>query len=962
VSPSRYLIGIDLGTTNSACAYVDTSRPGRASRTIRLFDIPQLVRRGEVEPRETLPSFLYVPREDEAGDGLRLLWQEEGSPVVGVLARDEGTLVPTRLVSSAKSWLCHPAVDRTAPILPWGVAEGEPRCSPVEASARYLAHVRDAWNHQAASRGDTGPERFERQDIVLTVPASFDAEARELTARAAAEAGLTRVTLLEEPLAAFYAWIAAHAQRLARHVHDGDLVLVCDVGGGTTDFTVIRVSIDGGDVRFERTATGEHVLLGGDNLDLAIARRIEERLGHPRLTLAQRQTLVRQASTAKERLLTTEERATVRVAGTGASLVGGAVGTEVTRDEVVHLLDEGFLPFVDAGAEPGVERRPGLRELGLPYAADPAITRHLAAFLRQAAAAHGLTETGSDPGPAPAPQRLSSSSGLLRPDAVLFNGGFFTPPIARERLVAAIGRWFPEQGDGWQPVVLDNQRPASAVAIGAAYYGLVRRGLGIRVAGGNTRAYYVGLQEPAGKQAERATTVTGTIPAVCVLPRGTDEGSTIELTEREFSVMTNRPVSFTLYSTIVGAHRPGDLVALDPGSVHRHAPLIAVLRYGKKSRSAEIPVHLAARFTEVGTLEIWCSARETGHRWRLQFQLRGEVEDHEPETEDDDRAETLVAPASLAHAGEAIRAVFAGAGADTDLTPEALAGTIETELGFGRHAWPISAIRTLADVLIEVMDGRRKGPRFEARWLNLFGFCLRPGFGAALDPWRIAQARKVYLEGLVCPRDLQCQVEWIVLWQRVSGGFSAGQQRELYQRHQAVLGIGGRKPLKRLNPQIEREGWRLLASLEHLSASIKSALGDELLRRIVRRPDEASLLWSLGRLGERTPLYGPLNTIVPGAKAAEWAARLLDLPAIAGEAAAVIAQLSARTDDPARDVPDDLRARVIARLASEGETQAVERVRHHVAPARADAARVFGESLPEGLRLREAPPGADTER
>ncbi|HEX8144720.1 MAG TPA: Hsp70 family protein [Pyrinomonadaceae bacterium] len=958
----RYLIGIDLGTTNSAVAYVDTKEiPKKGDAPpVRVFEVSQLVAEGELRALPGLPSFLYfVGEHDFAQGSTRLPWEEQPqATVVGVIAREQGALVPGRQVSSAKSWLCLSSVDRTAAILPWGADQPEHSCSPVAAAARYLSHLRDAWNYWAASHAQTSDAdelRFERQTIVLTVPASFDEEARELTVQAAREAGLENLTLLEEPLAAFYSWIAAHRGSLKRHLKDSQLVLICDVGGGTTDFSLIRVSISGKDVQFKRTAIGEHLLLGGDNVDLALARRVEEKLGHPRLTLRQQQALRRQCCAAKEQLLSdaSVERVPITVLGGGRSLVGGTLASELTREEVERVLAEGFLPMTAPDDLPARDKRAGLREFGLPYASEAAITKHLAAFLSQAGAAMSAEqsdEAGSHP-----------QGRMVRPDAVLFNGGFFHPPLARERILAAIAGWFSAQGESWQPKVLNNKAAESAVAIGAAYYAQVKRGGGLRISGGSARGYYIGVQQAAGQGGD------GRVTAVCVLPRGTEEGSKIELAEREFTVLTNRPVSFTLYSTTTRQDAQGAVITFDEDEAHKHAPLITVLRYGKRSRHIELDVRLRLYFTEVGTLELWCEAPKTGHRWRLQFQLRGaEPQQPEQEAEGEDRSEqteaaqegsqVFIPEEALQAAFKLIRAVF---GTERDriegeqVTPEVLTGKLESTLGYRKDAWRTETIRKLCDVLAELAAGRKKGRNYEARWLNLFGFCMRPGFGALLDDWRIAQARKIYHEGLCFTKDLQCQVEWLILWRRVAGGMNAGQQRELYERHKALLGVGGSKTKGRINRQVEQEGWLLLVSLEHLPPSLRVSLGEELLSRIKAEPDNKGYLWSLGRLGARLPFYGPLNCVVPAEAAGLWANALLELPVLTTHAASALAQLAARTDNPLRDVEPEIRQRAIERLSAEGDAYAelIESLRTYVPPTRTDAARIFGESLPEGLRL-----------
>ncbi|MBV9926065.1 MAG: Hsp70 family protein [Acidobacteria bacterium] len=945
---SRFLIGIDLGTTNSAVAYVDTEeRPARgAPPPVRVFEVPQLVGEGEVRALPSLPSFIYFTDEaEDSAPGLRLPWEEDvtGGALVGVIARERGALVPSRQVVSAKSWLSLSSVDRTDAFLPWDAEAGDKVCSPVAASAFYLTYLRDAWNHSKA-RDENGRVvdelRFERQQIVLTVPASFDEEARELTVAAAREAGFENLTLLEEPLAAFYAWLAAQKGGLKRQLKDGQLVLVCDVGGGTTDFSLIRVRVEEGEVRFERTAIGEHLLLGGDNVDLALARLVVEKLGRPRLSLTQQNALRRQCCAAKETLLGDEakESAPVTVLGGGRSVVGGALSTQLTRAEVEEVLAGGFLPASAPDDLPASERRAGLRELGLPYASDPAITKHLAAFLTQAALAMNAAGAGT-------------TETMARPDAVLFNGGFFHPALARERIVETIAEWFPQAGKRWRPKVLLGETPETAVAVGAAYYARVRRMGGVRVSGGSARGYYIGVQQAAPHH-DRLT-------AVCVLPRGTEEGTRLEL-GRELTALTNRPVAFTLYSTTTRQDALEEVVRFADGELHRHAPLVTVLRYGKRSRHIELEVRLTAHFTEVGTLELWCEAPKTGHRWRLQFQLRGaealeeSVEADESEAQEDEAPRIVIPDESVAEAGKLLRAVFGGprdALEGETLSPEALPGRLEAALGYRKDSWPTEVIRKLCDVLADLSAGRKKGRNYEARWLNLFGFCLRPGFGAPLDEWRVTRARKVYHEGLVFERDVQCQVEWMILWQRVAGGLNAGQQLEIYERHKSTLGVG--KKLKgRLNRQVEREGLLMLASLEQLPAALRVELGAEILARVEEEPTNKSFTWALGRLGARVPFYGPLNCVVPAAAAAAWAAALLELPELSSHVFTAVSQLAARTDDPLRDVDDNFRAVAVRRLEAVGASEeAIEPLRHYVPRTRAAAVSLFGESLPEGLRL-----------
>jgi molecular chaperone DnaK (HSP70) len=928
------VIGIDLGTTNSAMSWTE----GRAAP--RSFGIPQLVASHEVEKRPVLPSFLYLPTDAERRSGsVALPWEGAdgaGRVVVGELARDHGALTPARQIASAKSWLANPSVDRTAAILPWG-ADADVRLSPVDASARLLRHLRDAWNFERGG-GEKGT-RLERQSVVLTVPASFDEEARELTVQAAREAGLGNLRLLEEPLAALYAWIAAHRRSVADHLREGELVLVCDVGGGTTDFTLIRVNAQGSELKFERVAVGDHLLLGGDNLDLALASQIEKRLldlGTPRLTLTQRQELRRKASVAKEQLLSDDssDRARITLAGSGRGLIAGAMSAELTRDDVVRALADGFLPLTSANDLPAHDRRAGLRELGLPYEGDPAITRHLAAFLTRAG-------------------RAAGASSPVWPDVVLFNGGFFAPALARERVLDALEHWH-----GRRPRLLVNARPEIAVATGAAFYGRLLRdphgAANLLIAAGSARTYYAGIA--GGRRAAPDPPVPR---AVCVMPRGTQEGTTFALAH-EFTVAVNKPLAFPLYSSTERADALNDVVELPPegGDIHVHAPLVTSFRYGKRSRHVELRVRLEAAFTETGTLELWCSSTSTDHRWRLAFQLRG-VEEL-PEDADAPsaveaaagEAQILIEDAAVDQAVRLVREVFASGAAH--VAPETLTGELESVLGHGRHAWPLAVLRKLADTLLAVEPGRRRGAPFETRWLNLTGFCTRPGFGSPLDAWRVSELRKTYAAGLACPRDVQAQVEWLVLWQRVGAGFSAGQQRELAQRIAAQVGVGQRKP-PRINPQIEREGWRLLGSLERLDIGLRTKLGEELLQRIKRDQRNGAWLWTLGRLGARTPLYGPLSSVPAPATAAAWVERLLALKTITEEVATTIVQIASLTGDPARDLASDVRSAAADRIRAAGHPDRTVHALLHVSPAGSvDAARLFGEPLPEGLRLEPA--------
>ena len=929
--PTPFLIGVDLGTTNSAVAAVDTRK---RNPRVEVFRIPQLIAPGVVEPRPVLPSFLYFPEPDEIAGGVTALpWESNPSAIVGVFARDRGSLAPARQVASAKSWLAHPGVDRHEAFLPWGSSGAAPRVSPVDASARYLMHLRDAWNATMASGDET--MAFERQSIVLTVPASFDEEARELTVEAAQAAQLSRLTLLEEPIAAFYAWIA---ERRAIALEDEEIALVCDVGGGTTDFSLIRVRIEAGAPTFERVAIGDHLLLGGDNLDLALATTLERRIGEVRpgmrLAMTQRSSLRRLCTAAKEQILgeAVADRVAITVLGAGRSLIGDSMTVDLTREDADAALQE-FLPLTRADEESrGRDRRAGLRELGLPYETDPAITRHLAAFLVRSAAVF-----------APDHRSVVVTSGrrMVRPDLVLFNGGFFTPRVARERVAQTLAGWF-----GETPRLLATGNLEAAVAIGAVTYARLRAGIGRTeslVKAGSGRAHYIALGAPRE---------AGATAAVCVLARGTEEG-TERTFDHPFTVVTNRPVSFSLFSSTTRPDRAGDIVSLDPDvDARAHVPLVTVFRFGRKSRHVDLPVRLSVAYTEVGTLDIWCRSQTTDHRWRLQFQVRSAAEvldEAEGTTSEGESSEVVIADESVSAAGTLIRSLFEGTSGA--VTPEDIVAQIERQFGYAKTAWPLGVIRRLADAVLEVADGRRRSAPLEARWLNLFGFCIRPGFGAAKDPWRITEARKIYAAGVSFASSIQNRVEWLVLWQRVSGGFTAEQQRQLAQRVMADLGLAGAKA-KKPNPQVERESWRLLASLERLDAATRVKIGDEVIRRLRRDKDNASLLWSVGRLGARTPIYGSLTSVVAASDAGRWLEELTANEKNTAERFAAIVQIGALTGDPLRDLDDHVVDAARQHLRNVGVGPDTARPLYEVVTATfADTSRAFGESLPNGLWL-----------
>ena len=856
-------VGIDLGTTNSALAFIDPVEAGDADfPPIHVLDIPQTVAAGQIEPRRTLPSFLYL---------------EGNDPIVGTYAREQGALAPTRSVYAAKSWLSNAEVDRTAKILPWDAQESGRIFSPVEVSGKYLSQIAAAWKSRF------GTPLGER-DIVLTVPASFDEEARELTVMAAKDAGLEKLTLIEEPAAAFYSWIANHLSQSQKSLFDGMTVLVCDVGGGTSDFTLIRVGREGDRVEFTRTAVGKHLLLGGDNLDLTLAWLCESKL-NTQLSLRQRSALRRQCAAAKEKLLASPDLAAVEITvlGAGSSLIGGTLKTQLTREEALELALEGFLPRCALSDKPQEEKRSVFRELGLPYVSDPAVTRHLAAFLQSAGTA---------------------------PDAILFNGGFFIPEILRQRVTEVVENWY-----GRKPLIFENRDLDLAVAVGAAYYSHVRAtGAGVIVRGGLPRTYYIGLDR--GR-------------AVCLVPRGSEEGQTLKLERDGLELIANKAVSFRLYSSLTRVEDAvGDMVEVAE-DFHEHAPLDAVIRFGKPGEQRNIPVNLGARLTEVGTLDSWADSRISEHRWRLEFQLRkARLEGTAPA-----RPAAVVAEDSLAAAEQRIRDVFQGSA-----IPEELPSRLEQTLALGRNSWPLGAIRRLGDVFLECAEARRKSAAHELRWLSLAGLCLRPGFGFPGDDLRVEQARRIYAGGLIFPSAIQNESEWWIFWGRIAGGLNRNQQGDIYARLSGSLLPRGKRPT-RINSSLLREMWRCASSLELLPMGVKSDLGETLIKKVRAGEHSVSDLWCLARLGARQLFYGPNNQVLPAATVSRWIDALLKTD----RAADALVSLARITGDGGRDLPPSTIEVVKRALGSDvGRLDGEDR-------DLAALGRMFGEELPSGL-------------
>jgi molecular chaperone DnaK (HSP70) len=923
----QYIVGIDLGTSNTVVAYVETG-----SEDIRVFDIDQLVSPGEVAARPLLPSVRYHTAQGElsAGD-VQLPWPDAASEklerdaqhpvVIGRLARSLGAQVPGRLVASAKSWLSHASVDRTAPILPWGASEDIYKVSPVTASASYLAHVRAAWNQ----RFPHAP--LEQQDVVLTVPASFDDGARALTLEAARIARLPKLRLLEEPQAAFYDWLFRHRGSLATDLANTRLVLICDVGGGTTDFTLIKVQMQDGQPQLTRVGVGNHLMLGGDNMDLALAHLAESRLSTPqsRLSAASLSQLVERCRGAKEQLLGADapDATSITLLGAGSKLIGGARTTEITRQEVEQIIVDGFFPSVAADARPG-RPRGAIVEFGLPYASDPGITRHVAAFLSRLAAqsreASGTSASAAD-------------DALPVPDTLLLNGGVFRAEALSERLAATLGTW---RGAPLQ--VLHNDNPDVAVARGAVAYALARKGQAPRIGGGSPRSYFLVLDE------DREV-----LRGVCVLPRGTEEGHEIHLADRTFALRLGHPVQFHLVSSVSDTQwQPGELAELPLSEFVRLPPIATVVPPRDASQSGETPVQLVASLTEVGTLEVHClDASDPARRWLLEFQLRrGEAK------------VTLAGEAAhpaLPRALDLIERTFGSRSQKVD--PKQVKRTradLEQILGPRAH-WNSALLRELFNALWERAKRRRRSADHERLWLNLAGFCMRPGFGYPLDEWRVEQLWTLFDDGIQYINDSQVWSEWWTLWRRAAGGLGESEQLDVLDAVAFMQAAGTARSKLPFDPA--KSGYadmvRLEASLERVPAQRKIELGVRLIERLRKPSENHQGWWAVGRIGARRPFYGSAHSVVPPDVAMTWLDAILALDWKKVEPAAFAAvQIARMTGDRSRDVPDAVRATVVKRLeTAHAPANWIEMVSQTVELDEADEGRVFGESLPPGLKL-----------
>ena len=967
-SSPAFVVGIDLGTSHTVVASAPLAG---GVDGITLLKMPQRSTAGEVMAQPLLPSVRYQAAPGELGDAWLQPWPPQGATdeapaVIGRWARDLGAAVPGRLVASAKSWLSHTGVDRSAPILPWGAAEDVAKVSPLAASASYLAHVKAAWDQAYPDAP------LAHQTVVLTVPASFDEGARALTLEAAQLAGLPQVQLLEEPKAAFHDWLLLQGEQLAAQLADSRLVLVVDVGGGTTDLTLIRVdaSADGGLPTLTRTAVGEHLMLGGDNMDLALAHQLEAAFAGEgkKLPAARFAQLVQRCRIAKEQLLAQDAPEDVRITllGGGSRLLAATQSATLTRAQVQQWVVDGFLPPAQITDAPS-KRQGALRGFGLPYPADAAITRHLAQFVSQHA---------GDAGGAGADQL---------PDTVLLNGGVFHAHAIVQRLTQQLSHW---RG---RPVrVLHNPHPDWAVARGAAAYGLARaqqasshsksnqpleRSASAQAAiktenavpaqaaalpligGGSARSYWLVLPGKKGAPPQ----------GLCLLPKGTEEGVRMVLTGRRFALQLGQAVRFSLVAhsgNQVG--QAGQLLPLQGDGWVELPPIATVLPAPQGHNAAQIEVQLQASMSEVGTLEVRCVAvQDAAQSWLLPFHVRGAVG-----TSGASESVAATAPAERSSGPKDLNSA-------TDKLPQAVAlierifGTqaqevtakevrqlrqsLEKILG-PREGWDVAQLRALFDALLARAKRRRRSPEHERVWLNLAGWCLRPGVGAQLDDWRIAQVWALYAQGLGHAKEAANWTEWWVFWRRVAAGLNEAQQMELLEdvaghmqkAVQQTARSGGKSSHGSYDDML-----RLFAAMEAVPWQYRQEMGQWMLQRLQRPDETVQTWWAIGRLAARQSLAANAHLVMPPEAAQEFLDATLAQDWRKNETAMFAAvQMARMTGDRARDLSDEVRAQVFEKMRSSGAPERwLAMVEQVVQMEAEDQKRSLGDSLPPGLVL-----------
>lgn len=925
----KYIIGIDLGTTNCAVSYADLKALNDEVKTglsdvvknsvskdlIKIFQVPQLTGHGEFTQNSVLPSFLYIPGQyDISQESLKHPWKKREDHFSGSFARDHGAKIPARLVSSAKSWLCNPSADRKAKILPWG-SQGFEKVSPVTATAFYLEHIRSAWNHYVKDEDSF----LENQFVVITVPASFNEEARQLTMEAVQIAGFgPDVILLEEPLAAFYSWLIYNERIWQQTVKPGDLIFICDVGGGTTDFSLISLKESDGSPRFERIAVGDHLILGGDNIDIALAGKAASKFkSSVNLTSDKWKILCYQCRQAKEKIFEGGETSVrITIKGEGRSLIADTLSADLTKDDLEQVIFEQFYPLVEPDDPLQIDEGREMTDFGLPLEKESAVTKHIISFLEK--------------------HKDNIARNLSKqpvPDFILFNGGTLKPASVQKRIVEAVGKYFRKEKDGW-PVILENKIPEFAVGVGASYYGLAKHGYGEKVGSGSPRNYYIRVLEKN----------SGTAKAVCIIERGLDEGSDIDLEAMEYEVRTNEPVSFDIYSSSYrSGDKTGDIIDIDRSMVPM-SPLNTIIKFGRDGTRKTIPISISARYSEVGTLSMYCNSMVSNHKWELSFQLRdtqidtGSIESRIFDDQLIDRACFEV------------EACFENDLNDPDRL-KTVVKQIEKLLEQKKTNWPLTLLRKIADTLIKYETGRKISAEHEARWMNLTGFCMRPGFGDAFDEDRIRKLWKIYLSGLAFDKAHQNRLEWWIFIRRIAAGLKAGQQRQVLQDMSPLILKGG---FKKLPPHEQIELWMAAGNMERLLVKDKILLSKILMPLLKTNRIQDKALWTLSRLGARDLLYGSADRVVPSREVVKWINQAKKIKWQQKNGIINFLTRAARkTGDRTRDIEEKDQEDIIELMETlNAKSSEIKMITEKTESELEDKNAQFGEKLPAGLILK----------
>jgi molecular chaperone DnaK (HSP70) len=907
----QYLVGIDLGTTHTVVAYTNAAHH---SSEIHIFEIEQLVDLGQVAAKKLLPSVRYHPAKGELSAADITFSPAGESAIIGEAARVLGAKTQGRFVTSAKSWLSHPSVDHSAAILPWGSDAETPKVSPLEASASYLTHIKTVWRHQFPNAP------LEQQTLVLTVPASFDESARSLTLLAAKKAGLHHLRLLEEPQAVCYDWLRRYSNTLKTALENVHLLLICDVGGGTTDLTLIKIESTEDLPKLTRIGVGDHLMLGGDNIDLALARLAETRLtsDHKKLSAADLSQLLEQCRLAKETLLANNAPESVKVTllGGGSRLIGRSRSATLTREEVQQLALDGFFPLSGLQELPD-KKRSGVVEFGLPYPADPAISKHIAAFLNlhQQAASEALKNQS------------------YVPDAILLNGGVFRSQPITQRLLTLLETW----GDK-KPKLLENKHPELSVALGAVSYALAKRDQKLNIGGGSARSYFLLIDTQNLDQKQ----------GICILPRGSEEGDEIRLKNKQFALRLGQPVQFHLTATTGDkAYKAGDVTEINDDYFHSLPPL-ALAFDEQEGSELEIIVELVATHTEIGTLQIQCVAINDQHqRWNVEFQIR----------QSSPQASASELPNHYFEAEKKIQAVFGTR--SKNINPKAvksLRADLEKCLNNTRNHWTPLLLRAFFKALLDGMKYRRRSEHHERVWLSLIGFCLRPGFGVPLDDWRIEQLWKIYSPGIQFVNEAQNWSEWWTLWRRIAGGLNVTAQTQIFEDLSRYLNPSSARQIS-IAKQIKKRGYedmvRLAAVLERLPVDKKIQLGEWFLKRLQKVSEPKQTGWALGRIGSRVPFHGNNHQVIPPETVEGWLKQLMKQHWKKNPQACFAATLIARkSGDRVRDIDESLRQDIIAQLKlNKAPLSWIAMVEEVKALDEKEEKQIFGEALPPGLTL-----------